>query len=72
MIFEISHTDIQSLCESNGMKIVKFYQAFSREAPTGSWLKKLAKRILIDILPDYFLVKIFPKPGTTGFLAIKI
>lgn len=72
MIFEITYNDIKNICRENGLKIVCFYQAFNREEPKGSTIKKFLKIVMIKLLPRDILCKLFPKHGTTGFLAKKL
>jgi hypothetical protein len=59
------------VCHKNGLEVIGFYQAFNRDIPKGN-IKKLLKRTALRILPSFLLVKLFPKPGATGFLARKI
>lgn len=72
MIFEVSYDDIKNICKENKMEVIAFYQAFNREIPQGLALKKILKKTMIKILPDYILARIFPKSGATGFLAKKL
>lgn len=71
MIFEISHEDIKTICEKNGMSVISFYQAYDRSIPSGSIAKKILKRFAMWLFPDYILAKFFPKAGATGFIARK-
>ena len=71
MIFKISHQDIKNNCDKNGLKVIGFYTAFNRGVPWGGMFKKTLKKILIKLLPLDFLIKLFPKPGASGFLAVK-
>jgi ubiquinone/menaquinone biosynthesis C-methylase UbiE len=71
MIFEITYDDIKNVCHKNGLEVIGFYKAFNRDIPKDN-IKSLLKRIALKILPSSLLVKLFPKPGATGFLARKI
>ena len=71
MIFEITYDDIKNVCHKNGLEVIGFYQAFNRNIPKDN-IKSLLKRIALKILPSFLLVKLFPKPGATGFLARKL
>jgi ubiquinone/menaquinone biosynthesis C-methylase UbiE len=72
MIFEISQTDIQSLCKQNGMEVVAFYRGFNRETRHLNRWWTMVKRIMLSMLPDIVLSKLFPMPGASGFLAKKV
>jgi ubiquinone/menaquinone biosynthesis C-methylase UbiE len=71
MIFEISRGDIKELCRRHGLSAPVFYRPFDRGVPSGGRMARIIKKALILALPRYFLNRLFPKPGTTGFLAVK-
>jgi ubiquinone/menaquinone biosynthesis C-methylase UbiE len=69
LILEISEKDLKIEIEKNGMKFMALYQAIDRRIH-GNLFKKIVKSGIIAISPSIG-AKLFPKPGTTGFLALK-
>lgn len=70
MVFEISPRELERLLASNGFELVGFYRALDHRAPTGRG-KRLLKRAIIRHAPA-LAARLFPKAGTTGFLARRL
>jgi hypothetical protein len=72
MIFEITYDDVKNMCRKNGLEVIGFLKHPIEISLKINNIKKLLKRIALKILPSLLLVKLFPKPGATGFHARKI
>lgn len=67
MVFEISPPELERLLTANGFELVGFYRAVDHRPPNGTG-KRLLKKAIIRHAPA-LASRLFPKAGTTGFLA---